>query len=145
MVEEVVKLPMNRFGVINQTERFRAELRQRHRQPYESLQELYRSVCRLMALAYPRPSSDLSNIVARDAFLDALGDHSLRIRILEKEPENLDEALKLACKLEAHDNSLVWMDVLIPVKLVEPKRPCSRSRVGRNLGMSLNVTRIVSS
>jgi len=58
-----------------------------------------------MALAYPGPSSDLSNIVARDAFLDALGDHSLRIRILKKEPENLEEALKLACKLEAHDNS----------------------------------------
>jgi len=104
-VEEVVKLLRNRFGVINQAERFRAELRQRRRQPNESWQELYRSVCRLMALAYPGPSSDLSNIVARDAFLDALGDHSLRIRILEKEPENLKEALKLACKLEAYGNS----------------------------------------
>jgi len=104
-VEEVVKLPRNRFAVINQAERFRAELRQRRRQPNESLQELYRSVGRLMALAYPGPSSDLSNIVARDAFLDALCDHSLRIRILEKEPENLEEALKLACKLEAYDNS----------------------------------------
>ena len=37
-VEEVLKLLWNRFGVINQAERFRAELRQRRRQPNESLQ-----------------------------------------------------------------------------------------------------------
>ena len=43
-----------------------------------------------MALAYPGPSSDLSNIVARDAFLDALGDHSLRIRI--RKDNSLGEA-----------------------------------------------------
>ena len=37
----------------------------------------------------------------RDAFLDALGDQSLRVRVLEKDPMALDEALKLACHIEA--------------------------------------------
>ena len=40
-------------------------------------------------------------VMARDAFLDALGDQSLRVRVLEKNPMSLDEALKLACRMEA--------------------------------------------
>ena len=56
-------------------------------------------------MAYPGPTSELSNIVARDAFLKALDNSSLRVRILEKEPVNLGDALKLACTLEAFDKS----------------------------------------
>ena len=44
--------------------------------------------------------------MAQDAFLEALDNNSLRVRILEKEPENLDSALKLACRLEAFDRSV---------------------------------------
>ena len=40
-------------------------------------------------------------MMERDAFLDALGDQSLRVRVLEKDPMTLDEALELACRLEA--------------------------------------------
>ena len=39
--------------------------------------------------------------MARDAFLDALGDQSLRVGVLKKDPMALDEALKLACRIEA--------------------------------------------
>ena len=55
-----------------------------------------------MALAYPSQVGELSEIVARDTFLDALNDRSLRVRILEREPQNLDEALNIACRLEAY-------------------------------------------
>ena len=96
-VSEVGRLLRNRFGNINQAERFRADLRARRRKPGEPLQKLYQDVCRLMALAYPGPSSELTNVVARDAFLDALDNNNLRIKILEREPVTLDEALKLAC------------------------------------------------
>jgi len=41
--------------------------------------------------------------VGRDAFLEALCDNALRVRILEKEPPDLDEALRIACQLEAFD------------------------------------------
>ena len=54
-----------------------------------------------MSLAYPGESSALSGIVGRDAFLEALDDQALRVRILEKEPNNLDDALNIACRLEA--------------------------------------------
>ena len=67
-VKEIIGLLRNRFGNVNQAERFRAELRARRR-PGESLQQLYQDVSRLMSLAYPGPTSDLSNIVARDACL----------------------------------------------------------------------------
>ena len=56
-----------------------------------------------MSLAYPGKSSVLSNIVGRDALLEALDDRALRVRILEKEPKNLDDALNMASRLEAFD------------------------------------------
>ena len=103
--DEVMRLLRNRFGNINQAKRFRAELRARKRKPGESLQKFYQDIGRLMPLAYPGRTSELSNIVARDAFLEALDNSSLRVRVLEKEPVNLDDALKLACRLEAFDKS----------------------------------------
>ena len=102
-VEEIIRLLRARFGNENQAERFRAELRSRRRQKGESLQKLYQDICRLMSLAYPGPSSTLSDIVGRDAFLEALDDQPFRIRLLEKEPKTLDDVLNLACRLEAFD------------------------------------------
>ena len=54
-----------------------------------------------MALAFPGQGGTLWDVMAHDAFFDALGDQSLTVRILEKDPMTLDEALKLACRLEA--------------------------------------------
>ena len=41
-----------------------------------------------MSPAYPGESSVLSDIVERDAFLEAVNDQALRVRILEKELKN---------------------------------------------------------
>lgn len=43
--------------------------------------------------------------MTRDAFLDALDNNNLRIKILEREPVRLDDALKLASHLEAFDKT----------------------------------------
>ena len=56
-----------------------------------------------MSLAYPGESSALTNIVGRDAYLEALDDQALRVRILEQEPQHLDDALNMASRLEAFD------------------------------------------
>ncbi|HSN23165.1 MAG TPA: hypothetical protein VLS45_03205, partial [Methylomicrobium sp.] len=69
------------------------------------LQALYIEISRLMSLAYPGPSTALSEIVGRDAFLEALGDQNLRIRILEHEPATMDDALRWASRLEAYAQS----------------------------------------
>jgi hypothetical protein len=61
----------------------------------------------MLALAYPGPSNTTTHLVGRDAFLDALDNHSMRVRILEREPSSLDEALSLACRFEAYDRTCV--------------------------------------
>ena len=103
----VVELLRARFGHHGQSERFRAEIKARRRRPGETLQHLYQDVCRMVALAYPQePGSRLSTIVARDAFLDALNDRQLYVRVLEQEPQTIEHALALACKLEAIYSSM---------------------------------------
>jgi hypothetical protein len=87
--EQIIRLLRSRFGNEHQAERYRAELRKRRRKRGEKLQDVYTDIRRLMSFAYPGPTSETSEIVARDAFLDALGDRSLRVRILEHEPSNL--------------------------------------------------------
>ena len=83
----IVALLKARFGSDNQAERFRAVLRSRKRTKGEPLQKLNQDVCWLMSLAHPGESSVLSNIVRRDAFMEALNDQALRVSILEKEPK----------------------------------------------------------
>jgi hypothetical protein len=104
-VADVIKLLRNRFGSTNQAERFRAELRARKRRPGEGLQSIYQDVCRLMSLAYPGQANELSDIVARDSFLEALDNHALRVRILDKDPKTLEDALSIACRLEAFEKA----------------------------------------
>jgi len=94
-----------RFGSADQTERFRTELQIRRRKDGESLQCLYNDVTRLMSLAYPGPNSDMTNVVGRDYFLDALGNPSLQVRILERGPTTMEEARRIALNLEALDKS----------------------------------------
>jgi len=43
--------------------------------------------------------------IGRDAFLDALNDSSLPLRILDKEPKTLEDALSVASRLEAYMKS----------------------------------------
>ena len=54
-----------------------------------------------MALAFSGQGGTLWDVMARDAFFDALSDQSLRVRVLEKDPMTLDEALKITCRMEA--------------------------------------------
>ena len=109
-VEGTIQLLRNRFGNANQAERFRAELRVRCRKPGEGLQQLYQDVCRLISLAYPGATNEVTNIVARDSFLVALDDNAFRVRILQKEPPDLNTALKTAVKLEAFDGGRTTAD-----------------------------------
>jgi len=101
-VSQLTQLLKNRFGTQDQTERYRLELKARKRRKNESLQSLYNDICRLMVLAYPGESGTLCSLTARDAFLEAL-DAQLRLKILERdtEPATLEDALRVATRLEA--------------------------------------------
>ena len=98
---DLVRLLRKRFGSSDQAERFRTELHMRRRRPNETLQSLYKDICRLMSLAYPGPNSELVDVIGRDAFLEALGDPSLHVRILDKSPLTMEEVLHIALNLEA--------------------------------------------
>lgn len=102
-VDKIVQVLRNRFGNLNQSERFRTELKTRRRKANESLQELYSDVIRLFHLAYPETDYCTLTIFLRDAFLDSLNDRQLYVRILDKDPKNIDEALTYAVRYEAFD------------------------------------------
>ena len=83
---------------------FRAELRMRRRKSGESVQSVYHDIRRLLALGFPGQSGELCEIIGRDAFLEALGDQALRIRVLDQQPKTLDVALSIVSGMEAYSN-----------------------------------------
>jgi len=100
--DDIIALLRTRFGSSNQCERFRAELYARKRKRGESLQSLCNDVRRLLLLAYPDSHDVVCDVVGRDAFLAALDNPSLRTRILDQRPSSLDDALDMACRMEAY-------------------------------------------
>ena len=81
-------------------ERFQTELHCRRRHRGESLRELAKDIRRLMTLAYPGEKSSLAEHIAREVFLMALNAPEFELKIQEREPVDLDEALKLAQRFE---------------------------------------------
>jgi len=99
--KDLIRMLRKRFGNQDQRERFRAKLKAIHRRYGSTLQSVYSEVRRVMALAFPGEKGTLWEILARDTFLAALRDETLRQRILERDPQTLDDTLKIACHLEA--------------------------------------------
>jgi len=62
-------------------EKFQTKLRCRRGSKGESLPEFVRDIRRLMAMAYPGEKSSLSEHIARDSFLTALGDAELELKV----------------------------------------------------------------
>ena len=59
-----------------------------------------------MALAYPGEKSGLSEHIARDAFLSALDDAEFELKVQEREPTDLDSAVKLAQRFEVFKSTV---------------------------------------
>ena len=87
-------------------EKFHNELRCRRRARGESIRELSQDIQRLMALAYPGEKSGLSEHIARDAFLSALDDAEFELKVREREPTDLDSAVKLAQRFEVFKSTV---------------------------------------
>ena len=87
---------------MEQIETFRIELKQRKRKPGESLSSLLKDIRRLFMQAYPGPPNYMSEITIRDAFVDALNDRELMIKVMEREPNTLDQAFKIAERIELY-------------------------------------------
>ena len=60
-----------------------------------------------MTLAYPGEKSSLAEHIARDVFLTAFNDPEFELKIREREPVDLDEALKLAQRFEVFKSAVL--------------------------------------
>ena len=89
----------SRYGSRGQQEKFRLEVRFRKRKHDESLQELAEDIERLIILSYPGADLTIIDVLAKEAFIDAL-DPQLQTKIREREPQTMKETVVLALKLE---------------------------------------------
>ena len=90
-----------RFGGKSFADKHRIEIRNKQRAPNETLQSLHIEIRRLVAaLAFPTMEHRTREVISCDYFLDALGTQTLRLKICDRHPEDLDSALRIALQLE---------------------------------------------
>jgi len=90
-----------RFGTENRSEVFRAMIKARTKRRNETLPELAQDMRRLTRQAYPSATAEFREILAKDFFLDALGDADAKWTVQQARPSSLDKALDVAMELEA--------------------------------------------
>jgi len=78
-----------------QAEKNSAELQIRRRRSHESLSELHHDIRSLMALAYPRLMAEAREEIACDHFTNAFSDRDFALKVKERAPKSLDEALNV--------------------------------------------------
>jgi len=100
-VEKLTTLLRNRYSGTRQSDKHRIELRIRRRRPGESLSSLHQDVRRLMALAHPSLPQEARETIACDHYIDALDDADFALKVRERVPTSLDEALRISLQLEA--------------------------------------------
>ncbi|KAJ8033437.1 hypothetical protein HOLleu_23675 [Holothuria leucospilota] len=91
----------NRFSPANQTQLFRAMLKNRARKPDESIPQLAQEIKRLTLQAYPEAPYETIETLARDYFIDSLGDTDTKWRVYQSRPRNLSDAVVVAVELES--------------------------------------------
>ena len=78
-----------------------ARLHNRRQQENESVQALAADIRSMSSLAYQDLSPDTQERFAVQHFIDAIKDQEDRLRLRRDKPRTMDEALSLACELEA--------------------------------------------
>jgi len=104
--QEIIDLLRVRFGNMHNAERHRAELYMRRRTTGESTQSVYQDIRRLLALAFPKQSGEMYESIGKEAFLTALNDPALRIRVLDKGPKTLDETMAVVTQMESYSKEI---------------------------------------
>jgi len=99
-LKEMVTVLKERFGEANQADKYRMEVKNRRRQPGETLRSLHSDIRRLVALVLPEFDRKARETMACDNFIDALNDPDLALKVRERSPKDLDSALRIALQLE---------------------------------------------
>ena len=90
----------DRYGGAKMADKYRIEVRNRRRKPGETLRSLHSDIRRLIALAFPAMDRYHRESIACDYFIDALADPDVALKVRERAPEKLDDALRIALQLE---------------------------------------------
>ena len=100
--DTLVEKLRKRFSASGREVSYRAQLNARRRQQGEDLQSLYISVSDLLHLALPGGNSVHRDVFGTEAFINALDDPSLKCRVRDRGPANIDEAFRIAVAMEAN-------------------------------------------
>lgn len=98
----LVKILNRRYGSVERSEMYRAQLKTKTRGSNETLPELAQSIKKLTRKAYPTADQTSISILALDQFIDALPDPEMRLRLREAKPRDINEAEILAIRLETY-------------------------------------------
>ena len=93
------------YGSDDQAEVYRSLLKIRHQKKGETLTDLVQEIRKLMVLAYHGPPNKTTEIVPKDAFLQALDDAEPVIHIQAPKPTSHDSAVRVAQHMEAVHHS----------------------------------------
>ena len=96
----LVRCLNQRFGTEKQEEAYKALLKHRVQEPNETFPELAHAIKRLIKNSYPEAPYEMQESIARDYFIDAISDVSVRNLVFIKGPSGLDEAVCLAIKAQ---------------------------------------------
>ena len=100
--EQLVTKLKDRFGTVGLEQRYRTELRCRRRREGESIRELAQGIRSLMLQAYPGESdSRMGQHIAMGSFIKALADAEMQVKIHDRQPDTLKEAVKAALRYES--------------------------------------------
>ena len=128
-----------RFGQQNLKEKYVQELRALKRTQGEPISALESRLRVIMTRAFgPKwQNSDHGQFNAMEHFLTALDDHSLELRIRDKDPLTLDDAVKLAIKLEVHSSVSSTTEKSAPLSVKQTsttlKKKSGNSRIPNRL------------
>ena len=99
-LKEMVKVLKERFGEVNQADKYRMEVKNRRRQPGETLRSLHSVIRRFVALALPEFDRKARETMACDYFIGTLNDPDFALKVRDRSPKDLDSALRITLQLE---------------------------------------------
>jgi len=100
-IEKLMTLLRNRYSGARQSDKYRMEVRLRRSRPGESLSSLQQDIRRFMSLAYPTLQPEARESIACDHYIDAVDDADVGLKVRERAPTSLDDALRVSLQLEA--------------------------------------------
>ena len=100
--EDVVANLQQCFGTLETQEAYQVQLKARRRRKGESHSDLMKDVAAVVPVSLPRKEQLYVDLAAKDAYIDALNDRDLMIRVMEREPRTLEVAFKISERMELY-------------------------------------------